>query len=151
MIQKVIKPINYAQINIFHKKGYWFKILMDFWWPILAKIDLICQQPAVSHWGGVQEGTTASSGVLERMAEGSHGVLAIWTPILRIFGQVIMLLPSWTYDPLQPGAPRGSQRGSAFKTKENNRFHCFQSGPFKGPVWLGTASRNVTDTISIWL
>ena len=38
----------------------------------------------------------------------------------------------------------GSQRGvrTAFKTKDNNRFHCLKSGPLKGPVWLGTASRN---------
>ena len=41
-------------VNIFHKKGYWFKIRMEFLRPILAKIELICQQPAISQRGGVQ-------------------------------------------------------------------------------------------------
>ena len=47
-IKKVIKPINYAHINIFHKKGYLFKIRMEFLRPILANIELIYQQPAMS-------------------------------------------------------------------------------------------------------
>ena len=34
----------YAHINIFHKKGYCFKIRMEFLRPILAKIELM-------HWG----------------------------------------------------------------------------------------------------
>ena len=33
MIKKVIKPINYAYINIFHK-GYWFEIQREFSRPI---------------------------------------------------------------------------------------------------------------------
>ena len=37
---------------------YWFKIRMEFLRPILAKIELICQQ-----WGRVQGGKPASSGV----------------------------------------------------------------------------------------
>ena len=85
MIKKVIKPINYAHINIFHKKGDSFKIWMEFLWPILAKIELICQQPAMSQWGGVQGGKPASSGVLERMAEPSQGVLdvcVIWDHVI---------------------------------------------------------------------
>ena len=42
---------------------------------MLAKIELICPQPAMSQWGGVQSDKPASSGVLERMAERSSGVL----------------------------------------------------------------------------
>ena len=42
---------------------------MEFLIPILAKIELICQQPAISQLGGVQGGKPVSSGVLERMAE----------------------------------------------------------------------------------
>ena len=49
---------------------------MDFLLPILAKIELICQQPAMTQWGGVQGCTPSSSGVLERMAECSRGVLS---------------------------------------------------------------------------
>ena len=48
---------------------------MEFLRPILAKIELISQQPAMSHWVGVQGGKPARSGVLERMAERSRGVL----------------------------------------------------------------------------
>ena len=73
----VIKPINYVHIKIFRKKEYWFKIRMEFLRPILAKIELNCQQPAMSQWGGVQVGKPASSGVLERMAERSRCVLGM--------------------------------------------------------------------------
>ena len=54
MIQKVINPINNAHIKICHNKGYWFKIRMEFLRPILAKIEPISQQPAMSQLGGVQ-------------------------------------------------------------------------------------------------
>ena len=53
-------------MNIFHQKGYWFKIRMEFLWLILAKIELICQQPQVS-------GAHPSSGVPERMTGGWWG------------------------------------------------------------------------------
>ena len=33
--------------------------------PILSKLELICQQPAISQWGGVQWGKPASSGTRE--------------------------------------------------------------------------------------
>ena len=52
-------------------------IRMEFLQPILAKIELICQQPAMPQWGGVQGGKPASSGVLERMAEHTHGALGM--------------------------------------------------------------------------
>ena len=42
-----MKPINYAQINTFHKKGYWFKICMGFVRPLLAKIELMPQLSGV--------------------------------------------------------------------------------------------------------
>ena len=42
-----MKQISYAHINTFYKKGYWFKIWMEFLRPLLAKIELICQ--AASH------------------------------------------------------------------------------------------------------
>ena len=59
------------RIHIFHQKGYWFKIQMEFLWPILAKIELICQQPQMS-------GAHPSSGVPERMTGGSDGVVWLW-------------------------------------------------------------------------
>ena len=49
-----MKPINYAHINTFHKKGYWFKIWMEFLRPLLAKVELICQQLAMPQLSGVQ-------------------------------------------------------------------------------------------------
>ena len=49
-----MKPISYAHINTFHKKGYWFKICMEFLRPLLGKIELICQQPAMPQLSGVQ-------------------------------------------------------------------------------------------------
>ena len=73
---------HYAHIDIFHKKGYWFKIRTEFLRPILAKIELICQQPAMTQWGGVQGGKPASSGVLERMAERSRSVLDMPAAVL---------------------------------------------------------------------
>ena len=47
--------MNYVLIDIFHRKGYWFKIPMEFLRPILAKIELICQQPTMPQLSGVQE------------------------------------------------------------------------------------------------
>ena len=63
---------------------------------------------------------------------------------LSSYQKTFTFLPAWGYDPLQPGDPRGSQWGvrTAFKTKDNNRFHCLKSGPLKGPAWLGTTSHN---------
>ena len=55
-----MKPIKYAHINISHKKRYWFKILMEFLRPLLAKIELICQQLAMSQLSGV-EGVASQS------------------------------------------------------------------------------------------
>ena len=49
-----MKPINYDQINTFHKKGYWFKIWMEFLRSLLAKIELICQQLAMPQLSGVE-------------------------------------------------------------------------------------------------
>ena len=49
-----MKPINYAHINMFHKKGYWFKIWMEFLRPPMAKIELICQQLAMPQLSGVE-------------------------------------------------------------------------------------------------
>ena len=51
MIKNFIKQTNYAYINTFHKKRYWFKIRMEFLLPISGKTELICQQPAMSQWG----------------------------------------------------------------------------------------------------
>ena len=65
-----MKLINYDRINIFHQKGYWFKIRMEFLWPILAEIELIGQQPQVS-------GANPTSGVPERMTGGWWGGLAM--------------------------------------------------------------------------
>ena len=55
-----MKPIKYAHINISHKKGYWFKIWMEFLRPLLAKIDLIGQQLAMPQVSGV-EGVASQS------------------------------------------------------------------------------------------
>ena len=49
-----MKPINYTHINTFHKKGHWFKILMEFLRPLLAKIELICQQLSMPQLSGVE-------------------------------------------------------------------------------------------------
>ena len=49
-----MKPINYAHINISHKKGHWFKIWMEFLRPLLAKIEIICQQLAMPQLSGVE-------------------------------------------------------------------------------------------------
>ena len=49
-----MKHINYAHINISQKKGYWFKIWMEFFRPLLAKIELICQQLAMPQLSGVE-------------------------------------------------------------------------------------------------
>ena len=49
-----MKPIKYAHIDISHKYGYWFKIWMDFLRPLLAKIELICQQLAMPQLSGVE-------------------------------------------------------------------------------------------------
>ena len=49
-----MKPINYAHINTFHQKGYWFKIWMEFLRPLLAKIELIRQQLAMPQLSGVE-------------------------------------------------------------------------------------------------
>ena len=70
MIKIFKEIISYACINIFHKKGHWFKIWMEFLRPLLAKIESICQQPQVS-------GTHPSSGVPERMTWGWWGGMAM--------------------------------------------------------------------------
>ena len=83
-----MKLINYDRINIFHQKGYWFKIRMEFLWPILANIELICQQPQVS-------GANPSSGVSERMTRGWWGGLAMqsWKSVFLILPwQVLMCM-----------------------------------------------------------
>ena len=46
---------------------------MEFSWPILAKIELICQQPAMPQLSDVHP----NSEVPERMAGGSRGGLAM--------------------------------------------------------------------------
>ena len=57
-----IKQIKYVHINIFHKSGLWFKFPMEFLRPILAKIELICQQPAMPLLSGIQGVTSQSFG-----------------------------------------------------------------------------------------
>ena len=69
MVKKIVKMIDYAHIDIFHKKGYWFKIWMDILRPILAKIELICQQTTMPQLTGVHP----SSEVLRGMTGGSWG------------------------------------------------------------------------------
>ena len=49
---------------------------MEFLWPILAKIELICQQTQVS-------GVNPSSGVPERMTGGWWGGLAMWSLFIK--------------------------------------------------------------------
>ena len=49
----MIKQINCVHINIFENKGCWFKIRMEFLRPILVKILLIWQQPAMTQPTGV--------------------------------------------------------------------------------------------------
>ena len=61
----------------FIRWGTDLKIRMEFLLPILAEIESIYQQPAMSHWNGVQGCKPASFGVLERMAERSHGVMGV--------------------------------------------------------------------------
>ena len=73
-----IKQINWAHINIFLQKEYWFKIWMEFLRPVLAKIELIWQQSAMSRPIGAQVGALASCGVLDRMAGGWRCVLAMY-------------------------------------------------------------------------
>ena len=65
-----MKQINYAHINIFRKRGYWFKIRMEFLRPLLAKVELICQQPAMPRLSGVQ-GEASQPWVQDVMA-GAH-------------------------------------------------------------------------------
>ena len=69
-----MRPINYAHIDIFHKKGYWFQIWMEFLRPLLAKIKLICQQLAMPQLSGV-EGVASQPWVQDRMAGGLMGVV----------------------------------------------------------------------------
>ena len=45
--------MNCVHINICQKKGCCFKIRMEFLRPILVKIELICQQPAITRPTGV--------------------------------------------------------------------------------------------------
>ena len=78
MKKNFTKIINYTRIDIFHQKGYWLKIRMEFLRPILAKIKLICQQPQVS-------GAHPSSGVPERMTRGWWGDLAMNVRIKSIW------------------------------------------------------------------
>ena len=73
-----MKPISYAHINTFHKKGYWFKIWMEILRPLLAKIELICQQPAMPQLRVGSKGYPDSPGVQDRMAGGSWGGLAMF-------------------------------------------------------------------------
>ena len=51
--KKFLKQINCVHIDIFHQKGYRFKIRMEFLQPILVKIELIYQQPAMTRPTGV--------------------------------------------------------------------------------------------------
>ena len=71
----IIKQINYAHINIFQKKRYWFKIRMEFlqYIYILAKIELICRQLTMLQLCGIHP----CSGEPERMAWGWPGGLAM--------------------------------------------------------------------------
>ena len=69
-----LKPIKYAHINISHKKGYWFKIRMEFFWPLLAKVELICQQLAMPQLSGV-EGVASQPLGCRIGWLGAHGVV----------------------------------------------------------------------------
>ena len=51
--KKFLKQINCVHIDIFHQKWYRFKIRMEFLQPILVKIELIYQQPAMTRPTGV--------------------------------------------------------------------------------------------------
>ena len=35
-------------------KGCWFKIRMEFLWPLLAKMEEVCLEPAIPQLSGVQ-------------------------------------------------------------------------------------------------
>ena len=50
-------------ISISHKKGNWIKIRMEVLRPLLAKIELIWQQPAMIRLSGVQGVASQSWGV----------------------------------------------------------------------------------------
>ena len=83
-----MKPINYAHINIFHKKGYWFKIWMELLRPLLAKIELIYQQLAMPQLSGV-EGVASQPWGTARVA-GAHEVVWLWH---FVFNWLIFFIP----------------------------------------------------------
>ena len=72
---------------------------MEFLRPILAKMEIICQQPAMSQWGGVQGGKPASSGVLEKMAERSRGVLGMENVFVVVYGEKRLPMELPMYSP----------------------------------------------------
>ena len=86
MIKTLWKLINYVRFNICHQKGYWLKIQMEFLRPILAKIELICQQPQVT-------GAHPSSGVLERMTGCWWSGLVMQAPLSWQIVLVFIFLP----------------------------------------------------------
>ena len=48
-----MKQLNHAHIDISHNKGYWFKIQMEFLWPISAKMELIPEDGwGLTGWSG---------------------------------------------------------------------------------------------------
>ena len=75
ILKNFIKQINYAYIHIFQKKGYWFEIGLEFLRHALAKIKLICQQPAMPQLSEVHP---KSGRVPEIMAGSSRGGLAMF-------------------------------------------------------------------------
>ena len=80
-------PFHLGSAYLHIKKVYWFKIRMGFLRPILAKIELICQQPAMPRPSGVQGVASQSWGCRIRMAGGlsmrwsGYGVFGQWNSL----------------------------------------------------------------------
>ena len=67
MIKQLQNKKNYAEFVMVHKAGYWFNIRIAFLRLILAKIEIICKQPAISKWDGAEGGKRASCGLRVHM------------------------------------------------------------------------------------
>ena len=100
-----MKQINYAHIDIFHKKGYWFKVWIELLRPLLARIELICQQPTMPQLRGVQgvylirgcdhcqkkppdpHPHPCRYGSLDKIAFSSHPIAHLWGQSIGILQQ----------------------------------------------------------------
>ena len=78
LLQSCTKPSKYTMPIFIHftSRRTDLKFIWSFYKQILAKIELICQQPTMPQVSGAQP----SSGVPERMAGGSQGGLAMSLP-----------------------------------------------------------------------